>query len=124
MTSAHGRLHAATLELTKSSAMKQRLASAFSTFLKDLDVDELPTELRPAFTALHAELESVRPLSGETAVQATVRKMSPEQAERFAARIVDLYGDLLRAPSSVTKLPVREKRDEIAVVPLLVAAEA
>jgi hypothetical protein len=124
MTSAHGRLHAATLELTKSSAMKQRLASAFSTFLKDLDVDELPTELRPAFTALYAELESVRPMSGETAVQATVRKMSPEQAERFAARIVDLYGDLLRTPSSVTKLPLREKRDEIAVVPLLFAAEA
>jgi hypothetical protein len=128
MTTAHGRLHAATLELTRSSAMKQRLTSAFSNFLKELDADELPTEIRGAFAALAAELESVRPLPGETAVQATVRKMSPEQAEGFAARIVDLYGDLLRAPSSVTKLHQRDDRREkpegAAVVPLLFAAEA
>jgi hypothetical protein len=128
MTTAHGRLHAATLELTKSSAMKQRLANAFSNFLKELDADELPTEMRTAFATLTAELEAVRPLPGETAVQATVRKMSPEQAEGFALRIVDLYGDLLRAPSSVTKLhqrdDKREKPEGAAVVPLLFAAEA
>jgi hypothetical protein len=128
MTTAHGRLHAATLELTKSSAMKQRLTNAFSIFLKELDADELPTEMRPDFAALVAELESVRPLPGETAVQATVRKMSPEQAERLAARIVEIYGDLLRAPSSVTKLhprdDKREKPEGAAVVPLLFAAEA
>lgn len=125
MTNVHGRLHAATLELTKSSALKQRLTCAFSTFLKDLEADELPAELRNAFVALHAELESVRPLPGETAVQATVRKMSHEQAETFAARIVDLYGDLLRSASSVTKLPLRDKREDSSpVVPLLFAAEA
>ena len=70
----------------------------------------------------------MRPLPGETAVQATVRKMSPDQAEHFAARIVGLYADLLRAPSSVTKLHQREDRREkhegAAVVPLLFAAEA
>jgi hypothetical protein len=125
MTTVHGRLHAATLELTKSSALKQRLTAAFSTFLKDLDADELPSELRSTFVALQAELESVKPLPGETAVQATVRKMSHEQAETFAARIVDLYGDLLRSASSVTKLPLRDKREEPApVLPLLFAAEA
>ncbi len=128
MTTAHGRLHAATLELTKSSALKQRLASAFSNCLKELDADELPPDLRGTFAGLAAELESVRPLPGETAVQATVRKMSADQAERFAARILDLYADVLRAPSSVTKLPQRDdKREKLesgAVVPLLFAAEA
>lgn len=125
MITVHGRLHAATLELTKSSSLKQRLATAFSIFLKDLDADELPAELRAAFASLHSELEAVKPLPGETAVQATVRKMSGDQAEQFASRIVDLYGDLLRTSSSVTKLPVREKREEAApVVPLLFAAEA
>lgn len=125
MTTAQGRLHAATLELTKSSAMKQRLANAFSNFLKELDADELPAELRTSFAAISSELEAVQPLPGETAVQATVRKMSPEQAETFAARIVDLYGDLLRTPSSVTKLhPRDDRRESGAVVPLLFAAEA
>jgi hypothetical protein len=80
--------------------------------------------LRGPFADLHAELESVKPLPGETAVQATVRKMSHDQAEQFAARIVGLYGDLLRAPSSITKLPLRDKREDAAVVPLMFAAEA
>lgn len=122
MTTAQGRLHAAALELSRACPMKQRLTSAFSNCLKDLETDELPPELRAAFGSIADELQSVRPMPGETAIQATVRKMSPEQAEGFAARIVDLYGDLLRAPSSVTKLPVREKSD--TVVPLLFAAEA
>jgi hypothetical protein len=128
MTTAHGRLQAATLELTRSSSLKQRLIASFSMFLKELDADELPSDLRSTFALLAADLESVPPLPGETAVQATVRKMSAEQAETFAARIVDLYGALLRAPSSVTKLQPRdekrEKQDGGAVVPLLFAAEA
>jgi hypothetical protein len=125
MTTAHGRLHAATLELVKSSPIKQRLALAFSNFLKDLDTDELPAELRSAFVALRSEFEVVKPMAGETAVQATVRKMSPDQAEGCACRVFELYADLLRAPSSVTKLPLRDKRDEgPQVVPLLFAAEA
>jgi hypothetical protein len=124
MNTAQGRLHAATLELVKSAPIKQRLATAFSNFLKDLDTDELPSELRAPFVALLADFEAVKPLPGETAVQATVRKMSPDQAEKYATRVVDLYGDLLRTPSSVTKLPLREKRDDLQVVPLLFAAEA
>lgn len=128
MTTAHGRLHAATLELTRSSALKQRLASAFSNCLKELDAGELPPDLRGTFAGLTAELESVRPLPGETAVQATVRKMSADQAERIAERILDLYADLLRTPSSITKLPQRdekrEKHEGAAVVPLMFAAEA
>jgi hypothetical protein len=125
MSTAYGRLHAATVELTRSCALKQRLATAFSISLKDLDADELPPDLRSAFAALHDELECVKPLPGETAVQATVRKMSLEHAERIATRIVELYAELLRMPSSVTKLPLRDKREEGgAVVPLMFAAEA
>jgi hypothetical protein len=125
MTTAHGRLHAATLELAKASPIKQRLTLAFSNFLRDVDAEDLPPELRAPFATLRTELEAIKPLAGETAVQATVRKMSPEQAETYALRVVNLYGDLLRSPTSVTKMPLREKRDDGSqVVPLLFAAEA
>lgn len=123
--SALGRLHDATLELVKASPIKQRLAFAFSNYLKDLDPSDLPTEIRQTFLGLLADLESVKPLPGESAVQATVRKMSPEQADRYAACIVELYDGVARAPSSVTRINVRDKREEAPqVVPLLYAAEA
>lgn len=123
--SALGRLHGATLELVKSTPIKQRLALAFSNHLKELDPADLPLEARSTFLGLVADLECVKPLPGETAVQATVRKMSSEQADLCATRIVGLYDDVARAPSSVTRIPVRDKRDENSqVVPLLYAAEA
>ena len=116
-----GRLHAALLELVKSNSIKHRLAAAFSAHLKDLDPAELPAELREQFCSLAAELESVRPLPGESAVQATVRKMSCDQADRCASRIVDLYREIANQPPSVTRLHGRDKREE--AVPRLLAAE-
>ena len=75
-------------------------------------------------------LESVRPLPGETAVQATVRKMSIEQANLYAARIVDLFHEVACA-TQITALPratesaplnaFRERPDTLHVVPLLYA---
>jgi hypothetical protein len=123
--SALGRLHGATLELVKGSPIKQRLALAFSNHLKELDPSDLPAEMRPAFLGLVADLECVKPLPGESAVQATVRKMSPEQVDRCAACIVELYDGVARAPTSIARLAPRDKReDSPQVVPLLFAAEA
>lgn len=125
---AWSRLHAATLELVKGSSIKQRLAVAYSSYLREVDPGELPSEIRSEFLDLIAELERVKPLPGETAVQATVRKMSADQADACAGRIVQIYGDLARssAPpvSVVTRIPMRDKRDDAAPLPLLYAAEA
>jgi len=62
--------------------------------LKDLEPESLPPELRPRFQELHARLSRVKPLRGETAVWATVRKMSNDEAETIARRIVELLGEL------------------------------
>jgi|SRR5712671_1756792 len=131
--SACGKLHAATLELTKGTSLKHRLAIAFSKHLREIDAAELPAALQDEFLEIRRGLEVVRPLPGETAVQATVRKMSAEQANLVAARIVDLFGEVARA-STVTALPrasdsaplngYRERPDTLHVVPLLYAAEA
>jgi hypothetical protein len=86
--------HRATHELASSASIKQRLTVAFSNHLKDLEPESLPPELRPRFQELHARLSRVKPLRGETAVWATVRKMSNDEAETIARRIVELLGEL------------------------------
>ena len=129
---AWSRLHAATLELTKGTSIKQRLASAFSNHLCRLDPAELPADLQEEFTGLLRGLASVRPLPGESAIQATVRKMSADEADRYAARIVGLFGDLARRAVTpvapvVVGLPTSRyegHEDARAAVPLLYAAEA
>lgn len=131
--SACGKLHAATLELTKGTSLKHRLAVAFSKHLREIDASELPAALQEQFLEIRQGLESVRPLPGETAVQATVRKMSVDQANLVAARIVDLFGEVART-TVVTTLPraaesaplngYRERSDTLHVVPHLYAAEA
>jgi hypothetical protein len=130
--SAWGRLHAATLELAKGSAIKQRLTACFSKHLKDLDVADLPSSLRPEFLAILRGFEAVTPLPGETPIHATVRKMSGEDAERLAARVVELFGEVARsaAPTLALAKEPNDRRSERFgdesdnVIPLLYASEA
>ena len=131
--SACGDLHAATLELAKGTSIKHRLAVAFSKHLKHIDASELPLSLQEQLVAIVKGLESVCPLPGESAVQATVRKMSANEADRCAARIVDLYGAVagaraqIQAPRAADSTPLnvfRERNDTRHATPLLYAAEA
>ena len=136
------KLQAATVELAKGVALKQRLAVAFSSHLKELDPSELPLELRDECRAVLELLESVRPLRGESAVQATVRKMSVEQADEVARRIVVLFAQLALAPEpdlrdadvldwksyrdgrEVVEARFGERADPESATPLRYAAEA
>ncbi len=129
--SAWGKLHAATLELAKSTPIKQRLVCAFSKHLRDVEPGQLPPPLRCEFHDLLRGLEAVSAMPGETPVQATVRKMSAEDAELFAARIVVLFGEVARASASPSvEVSAHDSRHERYaeeadnVVPLLYAAEA
>jgi hypothetical protein len=129
--SACGKLHAATLELTKGTSLKHRLTVAFSKHLRELDSTELPAPLQEEFVAIIQGLEAVPPLPGESAVQATVRKMSAEQADLYAARIVDLFGKVAGAGAVASRtaetVPLngfRDRSDARHAVPLLYAAEA
>ncbi len=95
-------LHKATLELAKPSALKQRLTDAFSRYLLDLSPNEMPGEVRQDFEALRLCMTRVRPLQGESAVAATVRKMSIGEADACAARIVALLDTLHRTMAATT----------------------
>jgi hypothetical protein len=94
-------LHKAVLELAKPSPLKQRLTDAFTRHLLDLPPYEVPGDLRQDFDALRLSMTQVRPAHGESAVAATVRKMSIGEADACAARIVHLLDSLHRVLSAV-----------------------
>lgn len=96
MSSAWESFFAATLVLASAGPIKHRFAEAFREHLADLEEEELPREIRDEFTSLTSSMCCVRPLKGETAIQATVRKMSDSAAGDCAVRIVGMLGVLAR----------------------------
>jgi hypothetical protein len=92
MTSAWESLHFATLELVRSTPIKQRLISAYRRHLFSLPADQLPNEVRETFGQVMKSLHGVQPQKGEDAVAASVRKMSNQEADDCAAQIVEIFG--------------------------------
>ena len=87
---------AATSMLASNGPIKHRLSEAYRVHLATLDVDEVPKEIRDEFCSLSSCMSSVPPLRGESAVQATVRKMSDMEAGGVAMRIVGMLGTIAR----------------------------
>ncbi|HKU13184.1 MAG TPA: hypothetical protein VJQ52_02240 [Steroidobacteraceae bacterium] len=96
MSSAWEHFFAATSMLASSGPIKHRLAEAYRVHLETLDTEEIPKEIREEFCSLSSCMSSVRPLRGESAVQATVRKMSDVEAGGVAMRIVNMLGIIAR----------------------------
>ena len=104
MVNAWENLHCATLELVRSTPIKQRLISA-ARHLTPLAEDQLPNETRGSFAQLMRSLAGVQPQRGEDAVVASVRKMSNQQADDCAALIVEIFGALCRSESLAQRPP-------------------
>jgi len=92
MISAWENLHFATLELVRSTPIKQRLVCAYRRHLAAIPADQLPVEVRESFAQMMRSLCGVVPLRGEDAVAASVRKMSNQEADDCAALIVEIFG--------------------------------
>jgi hypothetical protein len=104
MSSTWEHFFAAAAILASAGPIKHRLVEAYRTQLADLDEDELPKEIREEFSSLSTCLCSVRPMRGETAVQATVRKMSDQEAGGVAARIIGMLAVIARQQTVRPKL--------------------
>lgn len=89
-------LHLATLELVRSTPIKQRLINAYRRHLSTISPEQLPPEIREPFGQLLESLRGVQPQRGEDAVTASVRKMSCQEADECATLIVELFGLLCR----------------------------
>jgi hypothetical protein len=121
-------LHCATLELVRSTSIKQRLIAA-ARHLTPLAEEQLPSESRGSFAQLMRSLAGVQPQRGEDAVVASVRKMSNQQADDCAALIVEIFGALCRSeslaqrsqPSGSTIVQLRDRQPEEFQVSVLSA---
>ncbi|HWK75381.1 MAG TPA: hypothetical protein VNQ81_13975 [Povalibacter sp.] len=96
MSNAWESFFAATVVLASAGPVKHRLFEAYRTHLLGLDQEDLPKEIREEFSSVCSCMSCVRPLRGETAEQATVRKMSDMEAGQIAVRIVNMLGVIAR----------------------------
>jgi hypothetical protein len=128
MISAWESFHFATLELVRSSPIKQRLISAYRRYLASLPEDQLPMEVRESFGQVLRCLRGVQPLPGEDAVAASVRKMSNQEADDCAALIVEIFGLICRInvassrPNTVVQLHSVDCAPAEYAAPVLVAS--
>ncbi|HEV2284655.1 MAG TPA: hypothetical protein VGR80_01335 [Steroidobacteraceae bacterium] len=84
----------------RSGPIKDRLADAYRNHLAFVRVEDLPEALREEFRACHDALTRERPLRGEDAVRATVRKMSASEADELACTVVRLFAAIVREYAS------------------------
>jgi hypothetical protein len=127
MISAWECFHFATLELVRSTPIKQRLVCAYRRHLASLPEDDIPVEIRETFGQVMRCLRGVQPLPGEDAVTASVRKMSNQEADDCAALIVEIFGQMCKThdysahSDNVVQMHVERAADEFAV-PALIAS--
>jgi hypothetical protein len=130
MVNAWENLHCATLELVRSTPIKQRLVSA-ARHLTPLVEDQLPNEIRASFAQLMRLLAGVQLQRGEDVVVASVRKMSNQQTDDCATLIVEIFGAVCRADAlaqrsqtsvaSIVQLRTLDRQPEEFQVPALSA---
>jgi hypothetical protein len=128
MISAWECFHCATLELVRSSPIKQRLINAYRRCLSSPPEDQLPGEVRESFGQVMRCLRGVQPLPGEDAVVASVRKLSNQEADDCAALIVEIFGLICRInvassrPNTVVQLHAVDCAPADYDTPVLTAA--
>jgi hypothetical protein len=105
MSRVYDRLESATLLLARAGAIKERLNGAWRQCLANIEPDDVPRELRLQFLELSNAMQRERPLRGEDAVRATIRKMSNEEAESQSALIVRMFCRMTRQQELELPLP-------------------
>jgi hypothetical protein len=128
MISAWECFHFATLELVRSTPIKQRLICAYRRHLASLQDSDIPGEVRESYGQVIRSLCGVQPLRGEDAVTASVRKMSNQEADDCAAQIVEIFGMMCKThhnatrSSSVVQLHSVERTADEFAAPALIAS--
>jgi len=89
------RFLAAVTALAGDASIKVRLASAYSECLAAVRIDQLPRELREDFESLQGAMQAVDPQPNESAIAASIRKMSGQEAMNHAHHIVTMFSVIM-----------------------------
>lgn len=117
-------LQQATLRLSQDGPIKDRLIAAYDAHLAAVETEDLPDSMRADFGALCAAMHRETPQVRESAVRASVRKMSAVEASECAALVVRLFAAMARADAArAVSAAARSARVPAHVVQLF-AAEA
>jgi hypothetical protein len=123
MNGAWHRFRAAALMLARSGTVKERLQAAYRLQLADLDSEQLPDEVRKDFEALRHSLTREKPMRGEDAVTATIRKLSNREVDELAASLIEIFATFSRSQDVEPGRPVASPLQTAQVIPLF-AVEA
>lgn len=107
MDGAWHRFRAAALMLARSGTVKERLQAAYRLQLADLDSEQLPSDIRKSFEALRSALTREKPMRGEDAVAATIRKLSSREVDDLAANLIEIFASYTRVQDDVAQQPAR-----------------
>ena len=98
------RFFSAVRTLSGDGPIKQRLVSAYKEHLEDLRDEQIPESIRQKFESLRQAVNAVGPANGESAVHASVRKMSPVDAQRYTTSILLMLSELVRVKGGGERL--------------------
>lgn len=102
------KFYSAARTLAGAGPLKKRLISAYTDHLGPMPKFDIPENIRPQFESLWRAMHSVKPVSTESPVVASVRKMSTAEATWCATIIVTMFSELVR--DKATGEPLRLPR--------------
>jgi hypothetical protein len=94
MTAVSDVFHDAVRVLVGAGPVKQRLIDAYRDHLAGVREQDVPEALREHLAGLRAAMHSAAATGGMTAPEASVRKMSEQDASRYATSILEMFAGL------------------------------
>jgi hypothetical protein len=107
MSNRINRFYTAVSVLAGHGRLKQRLVKAYEENLAVIEDEDLPIAVKQSFADLRHMMSRVAPLNKEGPIRASVRKMSIEEADECAHKMIDLYRDMLCYSDNAQPLPMQ-----------------
>ncbi len=115
------RFYAAVSVLAGHGRIKQRLVKAYEENLAVIEDEDLPIAVKQSFADLRHMMNRVDSVvKREGRIYASVRKMSVEEADECAHKIIDLYADMIRYSDNAQESLPLQFGDQPAIRPFLV----